>query len=224
MTKRQFTLDFDHRPALGSDDFIVAGANRDAVAWIDRWPDWPTVGTVLVGPAGSGKTHLTNVWKSRSNARHLDHRILATSPTDALISEQPAIVFDGLDSSIGRAAETALLHVLNMLAERDGSVLLTARIAPAQLPLSLPDLASRVRAMPVVVLQQPDDALLGAVLRKLFADRQLMVGHDVIRYLVHRGERSFAAARGHVEALDRAALERKREVTVPLVRDILDEV
>ncbi len=223
MSTRQFTLDFEHRPALGHDDFVVAGANRDAVAWIDRWPDWPAVGTVIVGPPGSGKTHLTSVWKSRSGAGLIGFEALETDPAIALLGEETAMVVEGLDHPVSKQAETELLHLFNVLAERQGSLLLTARTAPAQLPLSLADLASRVRALPVIRMQQPDDALLGAVLRKLFADQQLSVGQEVIRYLLRHGERSFAAARRNVGTLDRAALERKCEISVSLVRDILDD-
>ena len=224
MTTRQFALDFEHRPALGDDDFVVTGANRDAVAWIDRWPNWPSVGTVIVGPPGSGKTHLTSVWKSRSDAGQIDLETLEKNPADAFLGAERAMVVEGLDQEVTKQAETQLLHLFNVLAERGGSMLLTARSAPAQLQLSLADLASRIRSLPVITMQQPDDALLGAVLRKLFADRQLSVGHEVIRYLLRHGERSFAAARRHVDTLDRAALERKREVTVSFAREIIEEV
>ena len=221
VTARQFALEFENRPALGGDDFVVAGANSEAVAWIDRWPDWPSVGTVIVGPTGSGKTHLTNVWQSRSSAQRTEFHALDTEAENVRLDMQQTMVVEGLDQVVGKRAETELLHIYNMLVERGGSILLTARIPPAQIPLTLADLASRIRALPVVQMQQPDDELLGAVLRKLFADRQLSVGHEVIRYLVRHGDRSFAAARRNVEALDRSALERKRDLTVSFVRDTL---
>ena len=224
LTPRQLALDFEHRPALGSEDFIVAGANRDAVAWIDRWPDWPAPGSILVGPAASGKTHLSNVWASRSAARPLAYGDLDAIGADSIVASGAAVVIEGLDRKVTPAAETALLHTVNLLAEAGGYLLATSRTAPARLSFGLADLASRVRAFPVVALRQPDDALLAAVLRKQFADRQLVVGQGVIGYLLRHGERSFAAAKRTVARIDRAALQRKRQVTVALVRDILASV
>ena len=223
VAQHQLALDFEHRPALGRDDFVVSKANRDAVAWIDRWPGWRSTGLVLIGPPGSGKTHLARVWTSRSGAEDIDFRSLSATPAGPALAQQRAVLIEGLDIAASLEAETELLHIINILGERGGTLLLTAQTAPAQMSFALPDLASRLRAMPVVALEQPDDALLGAVLHKLFADRQLVINREVIRYLVRRGERSFAAARLLVETLDRAALERKRDITVSLARDILGE-
>ncbi len=221
VTARQLALDFEHRPALGSEDFVVAGANRDAVAWIDRWPDWPAVGSIIIGPAASGKTHLSNVWASKTAARRLAYSDLDSIAADSVVATDNAVVVEGLDGDVSIAVETELLHIINLLGETQGFLLATSRTAPARLRFALADLTSRMRAFPVVVLREPDDALLAAVLRKQFADRQLVVGQDIIGYMLRHGERSFAAAKRTVRRIDQAALQRKRQVTVALVRDIL---
>jgi chromosomal replication initiation ATPase DnaA len=99
-------------------------------------------------------------------------------------------------------------------------LLLTGQSPPAGWPLTLPDLASRLRAVPVVSLSAPDDRLLRAVYVKLFADRQLAVDEGLIGFLVNRVERSFPAAREAVARLDREALRLRRPVTRALAAEL----
>ena len=213
---RQRIFDWGVRPALGRQDFLVAPCNEAAVAWLDRWPDWPAPALVIHGPPGSGKSHLAEVWCRRSGAEIVQAMHLSEVPPDA--GEAPALVIDGLD---GPVDERALLHTYNAIAERDGHLLLTALAPPARWPLALPDLASRLRLAPAVALGLPDDALLAALMLKLFADRQITVAPEVPAYVVPRIERTFEAVARLVERLDRAALAEGRAVTVPLVRAVL---
>jgi len=219
---QQLALDFEYRPALSREDFVVAGANRDAVAWIDHWPDWLAIGTIIVGPAACGKSHLSTVWQTRSGAARFELRGLETAQADAIVDANTTLVIEGLDRGASLEAETTLLHVINLLGERRGSLLATSRKAPVTVQFALADLASRIRAFPVLTLEEPDDALLAAVLRKHFSDRQLTAGPDVIRYLLRYGERSFAAAKRAVQRVDAAALQRKRQISVALAREILE--
>ena len=212
---QQRTFDWGLRPALGREDFLVAPCNEAAVAWLDRWPDWPGPALAIHGPPGSGKSHLAEVWRHRSGAEALDASAL---PQGAASHEAAALVLDGLG---GRIDERALLHTYNSVAERGGHLLLTALAPPARWPLSLPDLASRLRVAPAVAIGLPDDALLAALMVKLFADRQIAVAPEVPAYVVPRIERSFEAVTHLVERLDRAALAERRPVTVPLVRRVL---
>jgi chromosomal replication initiation ATPase DnaA len=213
----QLPLDLGHRPALGGDDFLVAPSNEAAIAWLDRWPQWPAPALALHGPAGSGKTHLAHVWQARSGGVFIDPRTLATDGVPGLLGmARAAIVDDASD-----APEEALLHLYNLLAERRGHLLIVACEPPARWGTRLADLRSRLVASPAVALAAPDEALLGALLVKLFADRQLAVGEDVVAYLLVRLERSFEAARCAVAALDAAALAAHRRITVPLVREVL---
>jgi len=213
----QFAFEFPHRPAFGAEDFLVAPSNEAALAWLDRWPAWPSSAAVLHGPPGSGKTHLAHVWQARCGALFCPAATLALDAVPALAASA-ALVVDGAEA----AAALPLLHLLNLVAERRGHVLMTAQSPAARWPTSLPDLRSRLLAMPSLALLAPDDALIGAVLLKLFADRQLAVGEDVIVFLLNHMERSFAAARGLVGALDRAALAAQRRITVKLARAVLD--
>lgn len=214
----QLALDLPHRPALGAGDFLVAPGNRDAVTWIDRWPDWDAPGLVLHGPPGCGKSHLLAVWRARSQAVLLDAADLSDTDPARALGAGADLAVENLDAA---ADETALFHLYNMVAERGGKLLLTARAAPARLTIRLPDLASRIGALPAVGVSGPDDTLLAAVLVKLLADRQLAVAPEVIDYVIARMERSFEAARRLVAALDQRALELRRPLTVPLAREVL---
>ena len=212
----QLAIPFGHRPALGAEDFLIAPGNADAVAWLDRWPDWPGHALALHGPAGCGKSHLAQVWLARSGGTLVAAAALGPGDVERLAPGATVIedVEDGVD-------ETALFHLFNHAREEGGYLLLTGRQAPARWAIGLPDLASRLAAITAVSLGRPDDALIGAVLVKLFEDRQLRVPEDVIAWLVARMERSFAAIGRVVEALDSLSLAERRNITVPLARRAL---
>ncbi|MFM7346956.1 MAG: HdaA/DnaA family protein [Tagaea sp.] len=201
-------LDWPHRPALAREDFLVAPANEAAVAWLDSWPDWPSYGLVVHGPEGSGKTHLAQAWRARSGALPLSEDL----PGKAWLLE---------DADRARLEETALFHLLNRIAEARGHVLIAARTPPARWNIRLPDLASRLRALPAVGLGMPDETLVEAVLVKHFADRQLRVAPETVRYVARRLERSLAQVAKVSEALDKAALAQGRAVSIPLARAVL---
>ena len=217
----QIPLDLPHRPAMGAADFLVAPCNRDAVALLDRWPAWPGPALVVHGPEGCGKTHLTHVWRALSGAAAIARPALTPDAVPDLLGSARAAVVEDADAGID---ERALLHLHNLLAEEGGHLLLTGRTAPAEWGVALPDLASRLGAAMSVAVGAPDDALIGAVLVKHFADRQLSVDPAVVTFLLARMERSFAAVRSLVAALDTAALAAKRKITVPLARDVLRRI
>ena len=218
----QLALDFGHRAALDADDFLVAEPNREAVRWIDLWPDWPAPALAIYGPPGCGKTHLVHVWQARSGAPVLAPGAIAgRAPAEVLGGGRCAAV-DGVDEAV--PDERAFLHLYNVAAERGGHLLLTGRAPPARWPIALADLRSRLNAALAVAVGEPDDALLGAVLAKLFTDRQLRVGDGVVTFLLARMERSFDAARRVVAALDAAALAARRDITVPLARQVLNQL
>jgi DnaA regulatory inactivator Hda len=216
---QQIPLDLGHRTTYLREDFLPAPSNAEALAWIERWPAWPTPALLLWGPTGCGKTHLATIWAAQAGATILTARDVARGDPDALLSGAAACAVEGLDAPFD---EEALLHLFNRVVERRGHLLLTGQRAPGAWPVALPDLRSRLRAQPAVTVGPPDDALLASVLVKLFADRQLRVGEDVILYVASRMERSLEAARGVVAALDAASLAHHRRITLPLARRVLE--
>ena len=214
----QLAIDLPHRPALGRADFLVSECNAAALGWIERWPQWPAPALVLHGPAGSGKSHLAGLWRERSGGVAVAGEALSQADPNELAS-RPAVALD----DAAQAPERSLLHLYNCCTEAGASLLVVAREAPASWPIALPDLASRLRAAPAVAIAPPDDGLLAAVLVKLFADRQVRVAPGVIRFLLRRMDRSFAAAGALAERLDRLALGAGRPITVALARRALAE-
>jgi chromosomal replication initiation ATPase DnaA len=213
----QLPLDLVWRPALERDAFLVTEGNAAAVAWIDRWPDWPGPVLVLEGPPGSGKTHLASVWQARSAAVTVEGPALDAAAVPRLLALAKPLVVEGAD----RAPEQPLLHLYNGLVEEGRHLLLTADRPPARWAVRLPDLASRLKALPVATIPPPDDAALRAVFVKLFADRRLSATPEMLDFLIARMERSFDAARHLVARIDAEALSRHRRITVALVREVL---
>jgi chromosomal replication initiation ATPase DnaA len=218
----QLTFRLPARPALGRGDFFVSPANAAAVEVVAADGLWPLGKLALVGPEGSGKTHLVHVWAAETGARIVAARDLAEADLPGLAAPDRVAVEDA-DAALGApGAERALFHLHNLLQAGGGRLLLTARTPPARWAVALPDLRSRVAGMTVAELARPDDALLAAVLVKLFADRQIAVAPPLVAYLAQRIDRSFAAARDVVDRLDRAALSEGRPVSRALAARLLD--
>jgi chromosomal replication initiation ATPase DnaA len=217
---RQLALALPHSESLAREDFLEGPSNAAALALIDRWPDWPARMVALVGPEGAGKSHLAAVWADQAGARLVAGRALERTLLPGALATGALVVED---LSEGQFDERALFHLINLAREEEAHVLITARREPASFTVGLADLASRLRALPAVCIAPPEDALLRAILIKLFADRQLKVDEALIGYLLPRIERSGAAARATVERLDREALRRRRPVNRALAVDLMTE-
>lgn len=216
----QLVLDLPHRPAMGADDFLVSSCNERAIELIDRWPAWTDHVHLIEGPAGSGKSHLANVWRLKSDAELLDPARIDIVELSARRT-MPCLVLEDMDRSA--FDDQAVFHLMNLARERDFDVLFTAGSAPARWDAQLPDLVSRLRAMPVARIGMPDDALLGAVLLKHFSDRQLNVEPQVIKFLATRTVRSMEAVRELAAAIDHAALSKGRKITRNLASEVIEE-
>lgn len=206
---RQFALDLPHVPALGADDFMVSACNTEAMRLVQSWPDWSARCALIAGSAGAGKSHLVNVWRAQSGARV----VCAADIDEQMVDRTGASPLAVEDVDRLLRDERALFHLMNLSRERGFDILLTSRSLPGAWPVALSDLRSRLRSLPFAEIGAPDDALLRAVLVKLFDDRQLSVPPGVIDYLLHRMERSIAEAADLVARIDRAALAERRRIT-----------
>ncbi|MFL6790010.1 MAG: chromosomal replication initiator DnaA [Bradyrhizobium sp.] len=215
---RQLAFALPHAESLTRDNFLEGPANEAGLSLIDAWPDWPNRVMLLVGPEGSGKSHLGAIWAEQAGARSTSaHTLIAAAVPGALATG--AVVVEDLKPQ--GFDERAMFHLMNLAREDEAFVLLTARIPPSAFEIELRDLRSRLRAVPTVSLQPPDDFLFRALIVKFCADRQLTVDESVVSYLSNRIERSYAAARQAVELLDAEALRLGRPVTRALAAELL---
>jgi chromosomal replication initiation ATPase DnaA len=215
---RQLPLELALAPRFGEEDFLISQSNADAYGMIEAWPDWASRLLVMTGPPASGKSHLAAIWAAKANARQLSARSLDKADVPALIAAG-AVVVEDIDR-LG-FAEAALFHLINLAEEKGASLLFTSARIPQELGVATPDLVSRLRKAPLVSIAAPDDALIRALLVKLFVDRQLIVDTALVEYLCLRIERSFAAVRSTVEKLDLGAMARGRRLTRQVAASIL---
>lgn len=217
LAPRQLVLALDHSVSFAAEDFLQGPSNEAALTLIERWPDWPDRVVAMIGPEGSGKSHLASIWAEVTGARILSAKLLSITDlpaafvTGALVLED--LEFAGLD-------ERSLFHFLNLAREQRAFVLITSRSPLSTFPVTIRDLASRMRVLPSVTLTSPDDALLRALMVKLAADRQIALDETLVNYLANRIERSFAAARAAVNRLDEEAMRQHRPVTRALAAEL----
>jgi chromosomal replication initiation ATPase DnaA len=215
---RQLTFALPHAESLTRDNFLEGPSNSAALALVDRWPDWPGRSVMLVGPEGCGKSHLAAIWAEQAGARIISaHALTEADVPEALATG--ALVIE--DLAAGGFDERALFHLMNMAREDNAYVLITARAAPASFAVALPDLNSRLRAVPMVQMASPDDQLFRALIVKFCADRQMSLDESVVSYVERRIERSVVAARQVVAQLDLESLRLGRPVTRALAAEVL---
>lgn len=217
----QLPLPLASAPRYGREDFLVGRANEAAFAHIERWPRWLAPAAVLIGPEGSGKSHLAAIFSAVALATTLRADHLTEQRLTEFV-QAPALVLEDCDRFA--PDEIALFHLLNLARERGIFIVMTARVAPDLWGVRTPDLLSRLRLQPLLTLSEPDDALLGALFVKLFADLQLSVEANVVTYAMARIERSYSAVQALVGALDRQSLILKRPVTRALVAEVLGSI
>ena len=217
---QQLVFDLPHLDAFEAEDFLVSRCNQTAVDLVNRWPEWPAHAVVITGPAGSGKSHLVSVWR-RQSAADVVAMADVTPATVAQFQATGRLAIEDVAAGGDPERERLVFHLLNQARESKGQILITTRQAPGNLEIALPDLRSRMRALPVAEILPIDDALLSGLLVKLFSDRQLGIDPGVIKYLTRHMERSAEAAREIVERIDRLALATHRKVTRALAADAL---
>lgn len=222
----QIALNLPVRSVTGREDFFTASENNQAVALIDSFPNG-FYGAVIVGEKGCGKTHLAHLFaetvlqKTGQKATFLQASRFDVSSLTDFLEKSPYAVLENVSIPVD---EKALFHLLNTVKSLNGFVLMTSDCPPLAWNLSLPDLITRLKALPCVEIKPPGEMLMQAVLIKQFSDRQLKVAPEVIAYILRNMERSFSAVSFIVKRADELSLEKKNAITIPLIRQVLSEV
>lgn len=225
---KQLTIEFDHRPCLGREDFMVSKCNIDAVKMLDNWPNWPFFSICIYGPEGSGKTHLANVFSNsvsiKTSYPYKIPTIRAKDITNEVMSlfvQHNCLIIEDLHELQNYES---MFHIYNHYRDHGGYILFTSKTAPARLNIPLKDLASRLNIVPAVELKEPDDELLNALIVKLFSDRQVNVSPEIIAYMTKNMQRSFAFLRKFVIEIDNISLSQKRAISIPIVKEALENL
>jgi len=227
MHARQLLLDLALKPNYAKADFVESPCNWEAMQWIQRWPDWPSRALAIYGDPGCGKTHLAHIWQERSNARFLTPTdILELTPLDALKGHK-AFILDDADALLGKEGqeqtESWMLHFYNLAKEKSAGLLLCSLQPPTQWPIKLPDLTSRLATISSVAVNAPDEGALRAVLFKLCSELGMALTPEIADYTLRRVERSFESVRTLAITLNEHTLSRHRQLTLGLVREVLQE-
>lgn len=224
-SRRQLALELPASTSYRAEDFVVGACNRAAHDLVVRWPDWPHFAIGLHGPAGAGKTHLAQIWAARAKADVAGIERLRAAGPDAMAAANRRWVLE-LDSAgaLADVDERSLFHLHNLVHASEGALVYISREPLVRRPTVLPDLRSRMAACPAAAVGAPDDAVLAAVMAKLAADRQIVLGEAVIAIAQQRMERSFAAVAAFVRALDARALADRRAIRPKLALAVLDEI
>lgn len=215
---RQLAFALEHAESLSRDNFLEGPANAAGLALVDSWPEWPNRVMLLVGPEGSGKSHLAAIWAEQAGARSISARALTAAAVPSALATGALVLEDLKPADFD---ERALFHLMNLAREDEAFMLVTAREPPSAFHIELRDLRSRLRALPSASLLPPDDSLVRGLIVKFCSDRQLAVDEGIVSYLATRMERSYAAVRNTVELLDSEALRLGRPVTRALAAELL---
>lgn len=217
MAHSQLALDLSLDPDYRPESFCISEANAAALATLHRWPRWRQGHLLLLGPKGSGKTHMSLIWVERANPVQIPADDISANLKK--VSRGASVLVEDIDRDVD---EDGLFHLINRASGDAGvTLLMTGTGHVADWSLSVKDLESRLIAAETATLEEPDDALLRQVMEKLFRDRRTPLSEGVIEYLLTRMERSIDFARMLTAWLDREALARKGMVTRPLAREAL---
>lgn len=219
MSPSQLIFDVSLRAKYNPEDFMVSQSNREAFDYISAWPNWLDMGVFLFGPKSCGKTHLSHVWRDRSQATFIKAKNIGQiKPFDM----PPAVVVEDIQDITPEGAEN-LFHLYNNLYQNKGTLVVTADRPLSDLNLSLQDLRSRLSRLVALQIKTPDESLMRLFIMKLFSDLQVVVSDNEINYLATHLNRDFKDVFHFIKILNDKSIAEKRKITIPFIKMVLGE-
>lgn len=214
----QLAFSLESPPLFLEETYYLCASNQEAYDTVMSWPDWPAGRVVyLCGEKGAGKSHLAALWQERSWAHYISHKNLSK---DFVLEKEHKENHFILEDVENVTDEVALFHLLNLMKETQGALLITSSKVPRDLPFSLPDLMSRLKGVSLVRFEPPDDDFIRALLIKRFSDLQLKIGAASLDYILKHLTRSYEALDHFIRCVDKLSWQEKRPLTIPFLRQV----
>ena len=213
----QLLLDFKNNKNFNDHDYYVSKSNFLAFGIIEKWPKWEKRIVNINGEKFSGKSHLANIFQSKSkalllNSNDLDEEIFKK------IKLYDSIIIDDFKKDIN---EKLIYSIFNLI-DQDNKFLLINSLKPInEIKFKLPDMISRSKNCLFAKIDSPDDDLLFAIIIKNFSDRQIKLEKKIIEFIINRIERSYSKIYDFIYKIDELSLKKKKPINLKTIKEIL---
>ena len=216
----QLILNFPIIKNYSKEDFYVSSSNKEAYDFIISWPKWVKRIINIFGPAGSGKTHIASILKSKTSvletdANSLDDKIFFKFKTKELI----------LVRNLDEKVDEKIFFSLWNTALHDNKYFLITSVYPIHTyKFKLKDLRSRVNSCASNGIKLPTDELISVILSKNFSDKQIVIDKKHIDYIIKRIDRSYEKISQFISILDKKSLKNASPPNLKLIKQVLKMV
>ena len=213
----QLLLNFDIKKNFNDHDYYVSESNYFAFNLIDKWPKWEKRILNISGEKYSGKTHLANIFKSKSSALFLTENDI-NNDVFKKIKLYESIIIDGFSNKID---ENLTYSIFNLVDQDSKYLLINSEIPLGEINFKLPDLVSRSRNLLHSKINPPDDELIFAIILKNFSDRQIKLEKKLIEFIINRIDRSYGKISEFIYKVDELSLKKKKPINLKTIKEIL---
>ena len=213
----QLLLELDYKTNFNEHDFYLSKSNSSAFKIINTWPAWDKKILNISGEKFSGKSHLANIFKLKSNAFLVQGNKINNSIFKNLKLYESIVIDDFEECN-----EEEILYSIFNLVDQDSKYLLINSLKPInKIKFKLPDLSSRTKNCLYAEIENPDDELLFAIILKNFSDRQIKIEKKIINFIISRIDRSYRKIDEFIYKIDELSLKKKKPINIKTIKDIL---
>ena len=213
----QLLLDFDIKRTFNDHDYYVTNNNYFAFNLIDNWPNWEKKILNISGEKFSGKTHLANIFRSKSSALLLNENEIKNDVFKK-IKLYESIIVDGFSNNID---ENLTYSIFNLVDQDSKYLLINSETPLSEIKFKLPDLVSRSKNLLHAKINPPNDDLIFAIILKNFSDRQIKLEKKIIEFIINRIDRSYSKISEFIYKVDELSLKKKKPINLKTIKEIL---